>query len=122
MKHGGERANAGRKKKEPTTTVRVPSASSHLVKDMSRQIANSIREYVIQGLNKKGYYFNSMHEFFKFIESNCQIHDNKDLKVRTFYVENIPFLKNEYKTEKFEVEEIDGEICMSGNIGYFWFL
>lgn len=37
QKHGGARRNAGRKKKEPTTTIRIPKSKVDAVKEFIRQ-------------------------------------------------------------------------------------
>lgn len=98
-----------------------------IIRDVIGRLYNDLNEeleyYVIKGLKRKGFEFNHKIELEAFVKERCRCEDNIDLKEKVYYVDNIPFLLHNYKSEPLQVPSItDGECKITTNLGDFAYL
>jgi hypothetical protein len=80
-----------------------------------------LENYMIEGLKRKGFEFKNRMELENFIKSNCRCEDRKDIKQKTYFVNDIPFFLHYYEIKMDLNITINdkGEVKMSANYGSF---
>ena len=91
---------------------------------LSSELNQQLENYMIKGLNRKGFEFKNRFELENFIKSNCRCEDRTDLKERTYFVNNIPFFLHFYeiKMDLNQITNNKGEVKMSASYGSFAYL
>ena len=74
----------------------IDKVTDRISKDLSEKIDDTLTE----GLRRKGHEFANKLELASFVVDRCRIENRSDIKEKTYFVDNIPFLlhKYEYKT------------------------
>ncbi len=89
------------------------AVQSFLIGRLSSEHNQTLKDYIIEGLKRKGFEFKNRFELEEFIKLNCRCEDRKKFKQRIFFVNDIPFLLHCYEmkldlntitNDKFEVE------------------
>ncbi len=79
--------------------------------------------HLIEGLKRKGFEFKSIPELVEFISNNCKCADDLQLKQKTYYVKDIPFLLHFYGTKpEFNTFHENDKINISVNMGQIAFI
>lgn len=81
----------------------------YLIEKIILSVVKETDKLIINGLSLKGFNFENQEELESFIKFNCRAEDNTDLKEKTYFVNDIPFLIHFY------------EISLN-NYGYFKYL
>ena len=86
-------------------------------------LAQEPENYFLEGLKRKGFEFKNRMELENFIKSNCRCEDITDIKQRTYFVHDIPFILHYYEIEM-DLNPIttDREVKMAANCGYYAYL
>lgn len=66
------------------------------------KVESELEEKVWYGLKRKGFFFQSKDDFYDFVKSRCRVFDQVSVKIKTFMVDEIPFLVYNYG---FKVEQ-----------------
>jgi len=60
---------------------------------------NQIEKCIINGLKRKGYKFKNKVELSEFLIMNCHCMDHVQSKIRIYYVNDTPFLQQDYNSD-----------------------
>jgi hypothetical protein len=86
-------------------------------------IIPQVDEYMIEGLKRKGFEFKTKRYLVNFLKSNCKTEDRHDIKQRTYFVNDIPFLLHRYHDEKYYAPiETDSGFEITAPCGSFSYL
>ena len=91
-----------------------------IINQVAESINKQLDEIFIEGLKRKGFEFNDRLKLESFIKSNCKCADRTDVKQRTYYVNDIPFLVYYYEVET--NINFDKEVMFQTNYGKYRFL
>ena len=102
-------------------------SKSNILSEITKSIAESISEkidsYITEGLKRKGFEFKHPLELETFIKERCRCEDNTGLKLRTYYIDNDPFLLHSYETDNLIMSSIvDKDIKFKTNLGTYTYL
>ena len=90
---------------------------------LSSQLNKQLEDCIIEGLKRKGFEFKNRLELENFIKSNCRFEDRTDIKQRTYFVNDIPFLLHCYEIEMdLNPIQTDREFEISANYGRYAYL
>lgn len=92
-----------------------------IIKKMSSDLNRQIENYFIEGLKRKGFDFENRADLEKFAIAKCRCEDRQDLKERTYFVNNIPFLLHCYGSDFSQIEAL-GEFKVHFSYGKIAFL
>jgi hypothetical protein len=68
-----------------------------IIRDLTRQINQRLNEIFIEGLRRKGFYYDDEEELADFVKENCRCEDHTSKSERIYFVNDIPFLIHYYK-------------------------
>lgn len=91
-----------------------------IINQVAESINKQLEKIFIEGLWRKGFEFNDRVELESFIKSNCRCADRMDVKQRTYFVNDIPFLVYYYEVET--NISFDKEIMFQTKYGKYRFL
>ena len=90
---------------------------------LSNDLNKKLEDYIIKGLNRKGFEFKHKLELEAFIKERCRCDNNIELKEKVYYVDNIPFFLHNYKNEQLEMPlTIDKEYKFTVSLGHYTYL
>lgn len=69
---------------------------SEILKIIVKRLCNKLDQIMIEGLRKVGFEFKKEFELIEFIKINCHCEDNPIIGQKTYFVNEIPFLKLYY--------------------------
>lgn len=96
--------------------------STSIVQDLVAKIADKLNSelerLLIEGLNKKGFFFKNKTELIEFVSKNVRYEDYEFVKERTYFVNDVPFFKHWYAIDGHNFDTTD----MSINYGSYSFL
>jgi len=100
-----------------------PLLIQDIIGRLSSELNKKLEDLAIEGLKRKGFEFENRIELENFIKSNCRCEDRTDIKQRTYFVNDIPFLLHCYEIEMdLTPITIDREVKMSANYGRYAYL
>lgn len=89
---------------------------------LNTEIAKQFDEYIVEGLKRKGFEFETKGELISFISNNCTCEIDNDLECRIYLVNGLPFFAYYPKL----VSECDytkiNEPTFTFNLGYFSYI
>ena len=96
------------------------NVQDEIIKKISSDLHRQMENYFIEGLKRKGFYFENTYDLLPFAIKNCTCFDDMDLKERTYFVNNIPFLLHRYGSDFSQIEALGGVkvIFNYGSIGF----
>jgi len=87
------------------------------------KVNKQLNEKLTEGLKKKGFDFDNESALHEFVKNHCRCENNVDLKQRTYYVGEVPFLVNNYDTSSpFTFEEHNKKVNVKTNFGTYEYL
>ncbi len=95
---------------------------SKLVNMMSNDLKTKLDTCLIEGLKRKGFEFENRLELEAFIKERCRCEDNIVLKEKVYYVDEIPFLLHNYKSEPLQMSITDRKCTATANLGTYAYL
>lgn len=94
-----------------------------LLDKITNGLTKKIDDYFVEGLRRKGFTFNNPLELEDFIISRCTCEDNVQTKEKIYFIDNTPFLLQNYNTNiDLDVKHEDRKITMSATCGSFAYL
>jgi len=85
---------------------------------------NQIEKYIINGLKRKGYNLKNKVDLYEFVKLNCRCEDRVQSKIRIYYVNDIPFLQQDYNSD-IRIKEDHSSmqpIKIKASFGYYKYL
>lgn len=76
---------------------------------LTNNLIDQFNKVFIEGLKLKGFQFATDQELEDFIKIRCRCEDNVEFKERVYYVDNIPFLLHNYKSEVITDPRLTGD-------------
>ena len=92
-----------------------------IIKKISSDLNRKMETYFIEGLKRKGFEFENRDDLEKFAIANCSFEDMPDVKEKTYFVNNIPFLLHCYGQDFSQIEAL-GEFKVHFSYGSIAFL
>jgi hypothetical protein len=92
-----------------------------IIKKVSADLNRQLENFFIEGLKRKGFEFQNRADLLPFAMQNCTCFDDQDLKEKTYFVNNIPFLLHCYAPDFSQIEKL-GEFNVHFNYGSITFL
>jgi len=89
-----------------------------MIADLNRQVDNIF----IKALERKGFHFARRDYLIEFIKQRCTCVDNIELKEKVYFVDEIPFLFHDYKTDFSINHNENHSVTMNATIGSFAFI
>jgi len=95
---------------------------SEICNSFAKDCASRMDEIIVNALARKGFVFKTKQEIEFFLIKNGRCEDNKELQHRIYYINDIPFLLHNYKTEiQNPLDGSDG-YKMKADLGSFAYL
>jgi len=91
---------------------------------LSDDLNSKLETIVIEGLKRKGFEFSNKLELGNFIKQRCKCEDNVNLKQRTYFIYDKPFLLHDYNIKIDLTSIIDGgkNTTIKASYGNFTYL
>ncbi|MCG8813301.1 hypothetical protein G1K66_08505 [Tenacibaculum finnmarkense] len=103
----------------------VTFINSNMINELRDRISVSenkgLEYYFLEGLKRKSIVV-AHHNLEIFVKEKCRCEDNLDLKHRTYFVNNTPFLLHKYITKVGPIITDNGKISIKANFGDFIYL
>lgn len=91
--------------------------------NLYNDLNNQIEYYFIEGLKRKGFEFENKIVLASFVKDHCICADNINIKQRTYYVDDVPFILHSYDSENiYEVKTINEVTKVVSDLGNFYYL
>ena len=90
---------------------------------LNNELNKQLEDAFIDGLKRKGFEFKHRFELEVFVKEHCRSEDYVQSKQRVYFVDDIPFLLHNYKTEIITDPRITGDPNkVVGKLGTFAYL
>jgi hypothetical protein len=101
----------------------MKNTPQELTSAICSKISDTLDNYLVEGLKRKGFEFKSKAELADFVLKNCRCADDLRVKQKTYYVNETPFLLHDYGTSHdfktlYEVDKVQ----ISASMGKIAFL
>ena len=93
-----------------------------ITRDLLSNISSQFEIVITEALKRKGYEFNSDYKLMEFIKIKCRCENDIDESVKTYFVNDIPFLMWDYKFVIPQMEFIDDKIMFTSTSGRYTFI
>ena len=112
-----------KKRSKPTVKSEIQSkyAMNQAKSKVLSMINSKLDDYLLKGLNKKGYEFENLDDLKTFIQEHCSMTDDVQIKQRIFYVKKVPFFLHNYEPI-IKIEEKKKWFTASASIGTYAYL
>ena len=92
-----------------------------ITRDLTKKINQTIENYFIEGLKRKGFEFKDRQQLENFVKLNCRCEDNVLCKKRTYFVNKIAFLVHNYESN-IDIKTENNSTELTVNSGTYLYL
>lgn len=94
----------------------------HLTREMYNELQSQLEKSVIDGLERKGFKFETTEQLHEFIKTRCHCEDRTHLQEKTYLIDGKPFLVHNYKMEISPIYMEGNQTKIEANGGYYRFV
>ena len=99
------------------------SETKRMFDEFTKSVRYKTNLFFIEGLKRKGFEFEKETDLVEFIKKNCRCEDRHDLKQKTYFVNDVPFLLHKYEMNtNLELSGYDRTVKTHADCGTFTYL